>query len=372
MVFFVCSACGSSFKSKQAKMHTFRCRDSAFSCMDCGKEFQGYSFTEHTQCITESEKYHGSHHVPKTSLDKNALWVEKVKNHLNKQETKPFLKKMVGKMLEMPNIPRKEKKFMNFVRTNLNVSSEQIVQGLWELVSGAMAVADNASAENVADKENSSAVQNGQNLEEKVTNGVADDMQMKEQKTQSLQKNPETDHSSLPDETSHKSKKRKVSFDGDSLAATNSPSDEHEEDEEVSSEPRESKSKRRKKNKGRQSATDEPDDSIMCRPTHGGSRGEDLANLESVSVDAVTGLKAFKWRSSLKRILRAGPAEGMKLTKLLHKIEQEYNDPVTGAAIPLSRDELRSIMMKTLNKKPFSVLHDRAKVGKFNTTVDEV
>ncbi|KAF2348098.1 Zinc finger C2H2 LYAR-type [Trinorchestia longiramus] len=353
MVFFVCAACGGSFKKKQATMHTFRCSNWAFSCMDCGRDFSGHSFAEHNQCITESEKYHGSDHTPKSTQDKNALWMEKLKKYLAKQQTTPFLSKLIIKMLEMPSIPRKEPKFKNFVRTNMNISSNQIIQNLWELVSGANAAEDDRNSNgNAANKENAS-VQNGCSNKESCSTGKAEHQDQ----------NQVVENSVLSESSFTKDKKRKASQEEDDIDAEN--------DLEENEQPQQGKSKRRKKNKLRQSATDEPDD-LSYRSGFATLAGqEDYSEVEGLSIDTVTGIKKFKWRSTIKRILRAGPPEGMKISKLLHKIEQEYNNPVSGAAIPMSKDEIRGIMIKTLNKKPFSMANQRAKVGKFSVTADD-
>jgi hypothetical protein len=39
MVFFACNSCGSSLKKNQVDKHTFQCRMTTVSCMDCQKDF---------------------------------------------------------------------------------------------------------------------------------------------------------------------------------------------------------------------------------------------------------------------------------------------------------------------------------------------
>ena len=62
MVFFTCSACGSSLKKNQVEKHyQNECpRCEVLSCMDCGKDFYGDEYASHTKCISEAEKYQGS------------------------------------------------------------------------------------------------------------------------------------------------------------------------------------------------------------------------------------------------------------------------------------------------------------------------
>lgn len=36
-----------------------------FTCIDCGKEFEGFEFQNHNECKTEAEKYQGKLYQPK-------------------------------------------------------------------------------------------------------------------------------------------------------------------------------------------------------------------------------------------------------------------------------------------------------------------
>ena len=62
MVFFTCNACGSSLKKNQVEKHyQNECRScSVLSCMDCGQDFYGDEYANHTKCISEAEKYQGA------------------------------------------------------------------------------------------------------------------------------------------------------------------------------------------------------------------------------------------------------------------------------------------------------------------------
>lgn len=61
MVVFVCNACGSSIKKNKVEKHfQTECPDcSVLSCIDCGQDFVGDAYQQHTSCITEAEKYQG-------------------------------------------------------------------------------------------------------------------------------------------------------------------------------------------------------------------------------------------------------------------------------------------------------------------------
>ncbi|EAR92250.1 LYAR-type C2HC zinc finger protein (macronuclear) [Tetrahymena thermophila SB210] len=60
MVTFVCHHCDQTLKKKQLDKHVFQCRRPAkFICIDCQNTFVGDEYKQHTQCMTEQEKYHG-------------------------------------------------------------------------------------------------------------------------------------------------------------------------------------------------------------------------------------------------------------------------------------------------------------------------
>ena len=62
MVFFTCNACGASLKKNQVERHyQNECPTcEILSCMDCGQDFYGDAYANHTKCISEAEKYQGS------------------------------------------------------------------------------------------------------------------------------------------------------------------------------------------------------------------------------------------------------------------------------------------------------------------------
>lgn len=50
---------------KKADQHTSRCYGAYFTCIDCSKTFNGTEYRQHTQCITEDEKYQKKLYRPK-------------------------------------------------------------------------------------------------------------------------------------------------------------------------------------------------------------------------------------------------------------------------------------------------------------------
>ncbi|KAJ1660191.1 hypothetical protein IWQ61_000836 [Dispira simplex] len=72
MVTFVCNVCQESLKRSKINGHFYRCPDAYFACVDCSKDFYGQDYSEHTQCISEAEKYQKSLYQPKKGKQNNA------------------------------------------------------------------------------------------------------------------------------------------------------------------------------------------------------------------------------------------------------------------------------------------------------------
>ncbi|KAJ2848979.1 hypothetical protein IWW36_002957 [Coemansia brasiliensis] len=62
MVSFVCNYCQETIKKPKLDAHTKRCHNASFSCIDCGVDFVGTTYRQHTSCMTEAEKYEGKLH----------------------------------------------------------------------------------------------------------------------------------------------------------------------------------------------------------------------------------------------------------------------------------------------------------------------
>lgn len=338
--------------------------------MDCNKDFPGETYVQHTQCITESEKYFGSHHVAKVGKDKNEVWMTTVRERLAAQTgLKPFVARLVARILALPNIPRKKAKFENFLKTSMNMVHQPIVDELWLLVSEA---GERSNKENKATNEVDSPPpaphQSDQaGGEEQQTNG--DDKKEKKKKrkreTNVDEESEEIIESSSGDtEPKKKKKKKRKAINGDQVF-TEATSEQEGGSDESSAE--ESKSARRRRRTLHQSATEEPDPLAPARrvlarnPTE---QERDMADYEDISVDTVHAEKNFKWRRTLKKLIREAPSEGIKIPKLLNKIDQLHNHPLSGASQPLPKETLQTILMKLLARKPFIVINGRVCIGK--------
>ncbi|PVU86690.1 hypothetical protein BB559_006446 [Furculomyces boomerangus] len=81
MVSFVCSYCQETIKKPKLDFHKQRCRYASYSCIDCGVDFAGTSYRDHTSCITEDQKYMGKLYKPK---DNNKTKNKEKQTNLNK------------------------------------------------------------------------------------------------------------------------------------------------------------------------------------------------------------------------------------------------------------------------------------------------
>ncbi len=71
MVYFQCETCCASLKKKQVENHYIQqCKNSHyFTCLSCGKQFDRETIKDHTQCISEEEKYQkGDKMIKKNNL----------------------------------------------------------------------------------------------------------------------------------------------------------------------------------------------------------------------------------------------------------------------------------------------------------------
>ena len=61
MVVFTCETCFAVLKKQQIDKHcTGKCSNAwHFTCVECGKTFEGYEYKDHNECMTEVQKYQG-------------------------------------------------------------------------------------------------------------------------------------------------------------------------------------------------------------------------------------------------------------------------------------------------------------------------
>jgi len=136
MVSFICDACQETVRKNKVDTHVTRCPDSwKLSCIDCMRAFEGEAYRSHTSCISEAEKYEGKlfHKKGGEKADPQTRWMETVKKVGREQGRKGNLARVFQQMSDLDNVPRKKKKFVNFMQNGFRVSQSEIDE-IWELL----------------------------------------------------------------------------------------------------------------------------------------------------------------------------------------------------------------------------------------------
>ncbi|GBG33494.1 Cell growth-regulating nucleolar protein [Hondaea fermentalgiana] len=144
MVSFICDACQETVKKPKVDNHyKFKCRDCwVLSCVDCGVRFEGDQYKEHNTCISEAEKYQGAlYQGPKAGKsngkeDPQERWTDAVTRVAEKAAAgtislSPEATDILQKMTAFENVPRKQKKFVNYVHNSFRVPPP-VVTSIWE------------------------------------------------------------------------------------------------------------------------------------------------------------------------------------------------------------------------------------------------
>ena len=157
MVSFVCNACQETVKKNKVDAHSWRCRNCwVLTCIDCGVDFEGEAYKAHTSCISEAEKYQGKlYRGPKTGAgaalsagkggskkqDPQVKWTAAIHIASAQAENGSMAcsagaASALQKFIERgdTNVPRKRKKFGNFVKNTLHVRDDAIIDEAFEVV----------------------------------------------------------------------------------------------------------------------------------------------------------------------------------------------------------------------------------------------
>ena len=89
MVSFTCESCYCVLKKSQVDKHCVgKCRNAwGFTCVECGKTFEGYDYKDHNECMTEVQKYQGQFLAKKRQEKQEQKGVEKAAKKEAKTET---------------------------------------------------------------------------------------------------------------------------------------------------------------------------------------------------------------------------------------------------------------------------------------------
>lgn len=138
MVFFVCDGCQETLKKRKVEVHRGHCRGAYIvSCVDCSIRFEGDQYKAHTSCISEAEKYEkklfqGKNKGSKLSIqDRWTLFLSNLNLKESKEQRQRLINKLLHKLLDFDNVPRKEKKFKNFVKNSFYRTPDNLINQTW-------------------------------------------------------------------------------------------------------------------------------------------------------------------------------------------------------------------------------------------------
>ncbi|CAB9508795.1 Cell growth-regulating nucleolar protein [Seminavis robusta] len=136
MVFFTCDGCGETLKKSQVDGHANRCRRcDSVSCVDCSICFYGDDYRSHTSCsMTEVDNLVASRGGNNKSkkLSPQEAWMELLNSSVS--TAPPSIQWHLQQMVQLDNVPRKEKQFRNFAINSLNLrgnSAQKILDCIW-------------------------------------------------------------------------------------------------------------------------------------------------------------------------------------------------------------------------------------------------
>lgn len=135
MVFFVCEGCNETVKKNQVEKHVAKCRNCyAVSCVDCQNTFYGDDYAAHTSCISEAEKYEKSlFKGPKAKVNPQDAWMDLVTDAITDcSKADASIQSHLKRLGDLTNIPRNQKKFVNFVKNSLRLFNDPLIEKMWK------------------------------------------------------------------------------------------------------------------------------------------------------------------------------------------------------------------------------------------------
>ncbi|THD25269.1 hypothetical protein D915_003966 [Fasciola hepatica] len=138
MVVFVCGHCNESLRKNAVESHFLRCRGcSSVSCIDCQLHFDKSSYRTHCSCISEAQKYDKNRSdLKRSGPSKQEKWTEMVRQVIKSCGVDDPQTRFVLRELEnCPNLPRKKRKFENFMVSKYRNISPQKIEDVWGIIS---------------------------------------------------------------------------------------------------------------------------------------------------------------------------------------------------------------------------------------------
>ena len=137
MVTFVCESCNETLKKNQVEKHGQRCRHCRVTCVDCSRTFTLAEYVTHTSCVSEAEKYEKSLYKarPNAKANPQEAWMDLIHEAAGrKQEAPANIAEYVGRLGDLDNVPRNQKKFANFAKNSLRISNDAVLDSIWKFL----------------------------------------------------------------------------------------------------------------------------------------------------------------------------------------------------------------------------------------------
>merc|ERR1711976_43781 len=136
MVTFSCGTCNESLKKQKVEQHYYRCRNDYVTCIDCNHDFFGNDFESHTKCVSEAQRYGGVNFKGKANKGeaKQNAWIESIEAAMENASLSGQAQKVLGIVGANENIPRKKKKFDNFIKNTCRFASQTVIDEIWEAI----------------------------------------------------------------------------------------------------------------------------------------------------------------------------------------------------------------------------------------------
>lgn len=136
MVTFSCGTCNESLKKQKVEQHWFRCKNDYVTCIDCNGDFYGDEFNAHVKCVSEAERYGGVNFKGKANKGeaKQNSWIESIQNAMESSSLSHNAKRVFDVIGANENIPRKKKKFDNFVKNTCRFAFQGVIDEVWAAI----------------------------------------------------------------------------------------------------------------------------------------------------------------------------------------------------------------------------------------------
>lgn len=389
MVVFTCNTCGESVKKTAVEKHYMtKCRNcEVLSCMDCGKDFHGDAYKEHTSCVSENEKYGGKDYKAPANSNKGEVkqqqWLQRLHQEAKEaSKLNPAVAGLLNRVAEYPNVPRKKAKFENFMSNSLRVSNKSLIGQVWDIFNEAgKKVFESAKQEKLdnqnATEDNVSKTDQSGDAASEPSENTDESHEPKKKKKKKKDKLTDVETETVESNDSKPDKKRKrrqgdpefdipagEDSDKDNVKKTKKKKKKHQADDDDDEQSHTSQTNGHESKKKKKSRRNEETNGKRKRnfkdedveSTSGKMAKLDEEGVDSGEEEQVVNTKKFKWEQVILSILQTCPEKELPLKKLRKKVLNEYHSCGGDVRIK-SMEDLRATFDKKVKKNPNFKVH---------------